>query len=377
MRFRELFDSIMNPKWDYIEGINEFVKLKETKQNTVWHHENAFEHIKNVTTEMKKYLDSNNINKESSYYLIMMCAALCHDLGKANTTSWDNEAQNWHCRNHGSESEKITRRLFYDDDFVIRETICYMVRWHMVLHHILDNESEICNKMDFMSKGLVSVRNMLSLNKCDSLGSVNDIETNEMLNERWKRIEKIARGMDCFDTVFTDYEMPKSNYTINVYMLIGLPGSGKNWLIEHDCMLSKLPSISRDDIRTEIGISGEKPMGTKEQEKEVSKIFNNRMIKYAEKSKDFIINNTNLKSVYRKQFSSILEGYKVHMKYIYVEADSLETNYERRRGQMPLEVIDRMLDNTEFPHPTECNELVFYVGNKVIDNGEFKKIMEV
>ena len=183
--------------------------------------------------------------------------------------------------------------------------------------------------------------------------------------------------MDCFDTVFTDYENDRTGYGVNVYMLIGLPGSGKNWFIEHDCQLSVLPSISRDDIRTEIGISGEKPMGTKAQEKEVSGIFNKRMIKYAEKSKDFIINNTNLKSVYRKQFSSILEGYKVHMKYIYVEADSLETNYERRRGQMPLEVIDRMLANTEFPHPTECNELVFYVGNKVIDNGEFKKIMEV
>ena len=118
-------------------------------------------------------------------------------------------------------------------------------------------------------------------------------------------------------------------------------------------------------------------MGTKEQEKEVSKIFNNRMIEYADNRQGFVINNTNLKSVYRKQFATRLKSHKVYMKYIYVEADSLETNYERRRGQMPLEVINRMLANTEFPHPTECNELVFYVGNKVIDNGEFKKIMEL
>lgn len=378
MKFTELFDSEMNPRWDYIESINEFKKLKDTKQNTVWHHENAFEHTKNVTTEMKKYLDSNNINKVSRYYLIMMCAALCHDLGKANTTSWDKETQNWHCRNHGSESEKITRKLFYDNDFVIRETICYMVRWHMVLHHILDNELEICDKMDFLSKGLVSVRNMLILNKCDSLGSVNDIETKEILNERWNRIEKIAKDMDCFDTVFTDYEDENPiAHDINVYMLIGLPGSGKNWLIEHDALLSALPSISRDDIRTEIGITGEKPMGTKEQEKKVSEIFNNRMIEYTDNKQGFIINNTNLKTVYRKQFATLLKHHKTKMRYVYVETDSLDTNYERRRGQMPLDVIDRMSSNIEFPHPTEWDEVVFYIDNHVVDNHEFKSIMEV
>ena len=57
MQFRNLFDMEMNPKWDVIESITEFRRLKDTKQNTVWHHENAFEHTKNVTMQMKKYLD--------------------------------------------------------------------------------------------------------------------------------------------------------------------------------------------------------------------------------------------------------------------------------------------------------------------------------
>ena len=43
---------------------------------------------------------------------------------------------------------------------------------------------------------------------------------------------------------------------------------------------------------------------------------------------------------------------------MYVEAPSIKVNKERRKGQMPLEVIDRMLNQLEFPYPTEYNELI-------------------
>lgn len=378
MQFRNLFDMEMNPKWDVIESITEFRRLKDTKQNTVWHHENAFEHTKNVTMQMKKYLDDNNIDKNSSYYLVMMCAALCHDLGKADATSWNEEKQNWQCRKHGEIGERLTRKLFYDNPFLIRETICYMVRWHMVLHHIFDDEYEleICIKMDFLSKGLVSVKNMLILNKCDSLGSVNDIETEEMLNERWNRIEKIAKDMDCYDTVFTDFQESFLDSRMRVYMLIGLPGSGKNWLIENDDYLKSLPSLSRDDIRTEIGIKGIKPQGNKEEEKKVTEIFNERMIRYCKENRSFIINNTNLKSVYRKQYADMLKNYNVKLIYLYVEPDSIEMNYDRRRFQMPLDVIDRMMANIDFPHPTEWSDAYFYINGKFINNDSFKNLMQ-
>lgn len=407
MRFRELFDKDMKPLWNKIEAIKEFAVLKNTPQSNIWHLEgNTLNHIKKVVEVMEEELFKMNVDKDSKYYLIMMSAALCHDLGKATTTKWDKEKNDWACSHHGEAGENITRLLFYEDDFILRELVCYMVRWHMNLHHILDKDN-VDEALTKMAQGWVSIKDMLILNKCDSLGSKNDIETYEFLENRWNTIKEKAEKLDIFDMNWYDYQCRKTcrernrkdnlllplkwrsvkevahnilMQTINegykpdwksdigkkdfftVYMMVGLPGSGKDTLIKE--YLNGIPTICRDDIRTEIGVKGEKPQGNKEQENQVTQIFEERMIENCKKKQSFVINNTNLKKQYRKRFLEIIKPYEPKVVYIYVEAPSLEDNYKRREEQINPEIIKRMASNFDFPLPSESNYIYLDIQRK-------------
>ena len=61
-----------------------------TEQNSEWHQEgNVAVHTQLVTEAMANYLDERAFNKESEYYLLMMAAAICHDIGKVTTTKFN------------------------------------------------------------------------------------------------------------------------------------------------------------------------------------------------------------------------------------------------------------------------------------------------
>lgn len=345
MKFKELFDSEMNPNWDIISRIDEFSALKNARHDQVWHHEDPFQHTKNVVLSMKKYLDNNKVDKNSTYYLIMISSALCHDLGKAKTYKWDEDMKRYTCKRHDIVGEQITRRLFYDENFFIRESVCYLVRWHMKLHYILDkNEEEQYKLLKFFKHGAMSIDDLFILNKCDSLGSVNDIETDEILQDRWNEIQNVI-------------DKVQKRYVFNAYVMIGLPGSGKDTYIKNN--LPNIKVLCRDDIRTEIGIKGEKPMGNKEQESEVTRIFFERLTECCKNREDFVINNTNVLRKYRDEYNKIIKQYDGTITYVYVEAPSLEANKDRRKGQMPLDVIDRMLSYMEFPQRDEYDKIIY------------------
>lgn len=371
MKIKDIFiDNKIN--WEKVDSIPEFKKLIKTPQSSIWHKEgNVMIHTKLVVDKMYEYFIDNKIPLGDDYYFLMMTAALCHDLGKANTTKWDDVKNDYSTKRHGAESAVITRKLFYDEDVNIREDLVYMVRYHMTLHHIFDNEDEtlIRKKFASMSYGRVPLKDMIILNICDSKGSINDYEDENFLKEKEKRLIETSKMFDCYTkpmelygkhvSYFLDIKDKFSNEEeFNVYVMIGIPGSGKDTYINNN--LSGLPVICRDDIRTEIGLKGDKPMGNKKQESQVTEIFEERMKKYALENTSFVINNTNVKKSYRDDYRSKILSIRPNAKfiYIYVEAPSIEVNKERRKGQMPLEVIDRMLSQLEFPYQTEYNLLI-------------------
>jgi predicted kinase len=114
--------------------------------------------------------------------------------------------------------------------------------------------------------------------------------------------------------------------------------------------------LSRDVIRTEIGLTGEKPQGTKEQEQEVTRIFDERMIEYCKKGESFVINNTNVRKEYRSSYLDKCMPYFPRIIYVYCESPDLKVNKERRRRMMPERIIDRMWNDFEFPEPVEYSD---------------------
>lgn len=377
MKFIDLFNNDLSVKWEYVKSIPEFAALEKTPQSSIWHKEgDCWKHTFAVTSEMEKMLSSIGKN-DVQYYIMMMSSALCHDLGKVSTTKWDEEKGDYSTKNHGRVSERIVRTLFYDEEIVLREKVCYMVRWHMTLHHILDEGKEhlINRKLIQLSNGMVTVGDMLLLNKCDSLGSKNDIETIEHLGRRWDKIEQCANDLGVFDKPYeftNEYDRirffhfadkifpecanePKEYSRGTVYVMIGIPGSGKDTYVADE--LGDLPMLCRDNIRTEIGMKGEKPFGSKKQESQVTDIFNTRMKEYFRNGQSFVINNTNVVEKYRRAYTDMAIMNKFKVVFIYINAPSIQECKKRRSGQMPMDVIDRMWNNLEFPNRTECNEL--------------------
>jgi predicted kinase len=144
-----------------------------------------------------------------------------------------------------------------------------------------------------------------------------------------------------------------------IYVMIGIPGGGKDTYIEqHKCDCDVV--ICRDDIRAELGLckQGDKIVGTSEQEKKVTEIFNERLVNAAKEGKTIWINNTNLKRKYRDLYKNLIYGRKYDWIYVYSEAPSLDKNREVRNGQIPDKVFEDMINGFEWPYRDEYTQLI-------------------
>lgn len=358
--------------WDEVAKIPEFDVLKKTEQNPKWHSEgNVWNHTVSVVNEIYKlvpYNESDKMLSDMSHQrrLVMVAAALFHDIGKGITTKWSDEEGTWTSPRHAPVGEQITRRLLWDEDFFVREKICSLVRNHMKPLYIYDSEIPVRNVI-FLAEEPVSFNDLITLKTADCLGAIQTEK--DGWRDKLEYAKGIAQNYKClenpykFSNEYSRFEFfhnqkmkyPVELYNVSdftVYFMIGLPGSGKDTYIKNH--FNDLPTVCRDEIRTEIGIKGEKPMGNKKQENEVTRIQNERILEYARKHQSFIINATNLKRIYRDSFKSMLAPYNARIEYVYVEAPDFNKTLERRKGTIPQDVIKRMREYFDFPHPNEA-----------------------
>ena len=80
---------------------------------------------------------------------------------------------------------------------------------------------------------------------------------------------------------------------------------------------------------------------------------------YAREGEDIVINNINLKRQYRMDYHKVLQNYDVNWIYVVVEAPDLDTNKERRKGQIPPEVFDKLKASYEPPTPDEYDKIIY------------------
>ena len=380
MKFKDLFNEDWSVNWEKILTISHFGKLQSTPQSSTWHKEgDVYIHLQLVTQAMEKLLKRNLIEKGSENWVMCMSAAICHDLGKGETTKWSEENNDWTTKNHGVVGERITRHLFYDEDIVLREKICYMVRHHMTLHHVYDKPegTNAAKRLIKLSHGIVPLNYMILLNIADSMGSINDIETEDSIYDKEMKLINDVSCLRCYMKPysfidksqlirnFIDYtgEVINDRNDFCVYILCGFPGCGKSTYYKE--FLADKPIISRDIIRGELGIDGatttndKKVVGTREEEDKVSEIFDKKMIEYCENKESFVLDNTNLKYQYRKDYLLKIMKYNPKVKIIYIEAPNyIKDCIDRRKGEIPKKVYDRMENNFDFPQLYECDELI-------------------
>ena len=148
----------------------------------------------------------------------------------------------------------------------------------------------------------------------------------------------------------------------SVYVLIGLPGAGKNTWIER-FLGGNVPEdiviLSRDDIRAELGFckDGEKVVLSADKENKVSEVFNERFVKALNDGKDVVLNNINLKKRYRDDFKRLAGNRLIDWRYVYVEAPTIEDNIKRRPTFDPQQ-LRNMTEVLEWPQPDEYDRLL-------------------
>ena len=368
-------------KWKDIININEISALEKCQQSVKWHKEgNALIHTKNVVKSMFKKIKAYP-EMSPNHACILIGAALFHDLGKATTTEF--KKNDWHSYGHEVESEKILRKLLWDENFNTREILCALVAMHM--EPLFYNPGNWFKKMMYAEARLsnidpdFSVRDLIILKWADTDGSTpseegkNDkdlqyldtlIENSFFCNNILKQYNNSESAVKSFVT----RESSKKNITCIV--MIGLPGAGKNYWIDN--YLPKAYKgktygcVSRDDIRVKLGMCGidEKYLGTSQEEEAVTRVFNTEIKNCAEQYDIVVINNINLRRKYRDSYKEILnKSFNVEWIYVYIEAPDLATNATRRDGQIPANQFPQMIRKFEWPVPEEYDDFYIFFSN--------------
>lgn len=374
--FGELIDrETFDVRWDDVMKIPEFSVLSETKQTPVWHREgDAMAHTRLVVESMQRRINGDTSLSDDDK-LILVAAALCHDIGKGTTTTYDESKGDYVSHNHSVEGERIVRELFFDEDFVIRERVCNLVRHHMTFHHIFEKgKDKQYRDIERLMQSWNPLTMHLMLWESDCEGSINDMNTTEETEAERDAILAMSRKARIESDPmkrFVRYFGPKSESypkkieaetgceegrTPRMLVMIGLPGSGKNFYIDNLSEDMEAFVLSRDDIRTEMGLSGEKPQGNAEEEKRVTEIFNSRLEDGIRERMNIVINNVNLRKRYREYVVGMARRNGYRVEYVIVDTP-LTLCRHRRYGMMPESVITRMLRSADFPEPYECDKM--------------------
>lgn len=353
--------------WDVINELPQFKDMEGVMQHTHWHKEgDVMTHTKNSIGALYDFFNQHpylHLSKE------LVLGTLLHDVGKPATTKLNSEGE-YSAKNHGPVGARIVREILKDEpDIRRREHVCALVRDHMVLHHIFDNEDVIKSNLVKLNHTYAPSSEFLYLNYADDFGSEND----QTKAERYARLRNIDNVFEkhkmcnvksykkCVDKLSDYYNADKGECVednmFGVVIMVGYPGAGKDYFIEKN--LPDMPTVSRDRVRINLGIMDEdkKGIGNKEQEEQVTDVCNTLIKHYCENRHSFVINNTSLPMYRRREIIEKLLPYNPYITIIFVDTP-LDICKARRKGEIPDHVYERMISTFDFPMPYEANRIV-------------------
>jgi len=256
----------------------------------------------------------------------------------------------------------------------MREAIVLLIKHHSFPPHALEKEGNERKMISIAASAELipdfSLKMLYLLSKADALGR--ECEDKGDFVAQVDLFAELAKEHEC-------YEGPvkfASDYTRRAYfsgsdvwpqqelydetwgevvMMCGLPGTGKDYWVEHNC--KDMPVVSLDDIRRRYKVS---PEGN---QSEVASIGREEAKVYLRKHQPFVWNATCITVDIRRQLIELFESYGASVRIVYLETD-METQLERnsnREHPVPETVICSMLRKLSPPEVYETKSIEWQI----------------
>ncbi len=355
------------------EIIPYFHDMKHCEQDKEYHAEgDVLTHVRMVLDEFEK----ESILFTEQQQKILRYAITLHDIGKP----YCSKEENGHIRSHGHSRigyhialellDKIEQKniITFEDKLQIANLILY----HGEPPWIIDKTNKD-QEYDIIKMSLDC--NLFLLHKLaiyDTLGRI--ASDTESMIEKINWFGLYAEELGCYYNSYQfKNEYTKFNYIVKktyyhtdeafndtkskVYLMSGLPGSGKDTYIKTH--LKDIPVISLDEIRIKLKIKPDKPQGHVIQAaKEIAK-------GYLREGKSFIWNATNTSKLTRESLISLFTLYNAYINIIYINTTFnkvLDQNLSREE-MVPEKVINKLFRGIDIPKHIEAHNVTYITNN--------------
>jgi len=143
-----------------------------------------------------------------------------------------------------------------------------------------------------------------------------------------------------------------------VYLLVGLPGSGKStWCKEN---YPDLPVVSRDIIRAELGYTESVDQKAKlsfAEENNVTREEHKQIKMHCEQAEDFIIDDTNITLKFRREMIKMLRDNGAFVVGVQFNTP-IDVCIKRREGQIDSDVMQKINQRMTKLSEDEVDELI-------------------
>ena len=354
-----------NHNWEELESKYDWIQdMKDVRQDPRYHGEIFVGlHTQMVVSHLLGLKEFKNLEFDSEKQILYL-AALLHDVEKRSTTVTEDDGSitsKGHSRKGAKTTFIILEDLGYDFD------VCYqvsmLVKYHMVPTFVFVNKNSEKDLLELSTNS--NLKHLIILSMADNLGRVGlnlptQLENLELLAE-------YANEYNCFDNPYKfKSELAKFRYfniepnihydpyndrKFNVHLMVGLPGAGKDTIVENE--LSDLPVVSLDDIRQEMKISATDNQGR------VIQAAKEKAKEYMRAGQDFVYNATNITRLIREPLIDLFYSYGGYITIWHVATPIKEIIKQNRQRDavVPDDVILKLRNKYEIPAVTECHSL--------------------
>lgn len=355
-------------------------QMAETPQPARWHGEgDVLTHTRMVVRALDDVPGFSELPERQRE--ILRAAAWLHDIGKIRQTRL--VAGEWEAPSHSSVGSRMAREHLWRGHGLCgspglmqaREAVCLLVRHHSLPPHAIDSPDGALRLHRIAAAGQLvpdfTVRLLCMLSRADMMGRECD-DREEMLCQI-ALCEELAKEEGCYDgpypfptaqtrhaflagrDVWKDQKIHDDTWG-EVILMSGLPGTGKDTWISHNC--PELPVVSLDDIRRARRIPPTAPQGL------VANIAKEQAREHLRRHEPFVWNATNLTESTRRQLIALMESYRARVHVVYLETD-WQTQHERNASRpapavVPPPVIASMLAKLAPPLPAEARTVIWH-----------------